>query len=331
MEPTFQKQLEDIVNVRVCSIYGFVEFLLFRNFFFYKRAKKVAQSFQHSDYFTQHSSREFKVTIVPYNGTQKHVHLMQFCLIKNLKDDLFGVCLHGSLGNYEETAYSDFDALVILKDEVVGNVKRLANVAQELNCLRKVMLEMDPLQHHGWFVISEKQLNDYDETYFPSELFRYSKNILNTSSLSFSVFVKEQTDYKKPFDDLCISTLQIIEKNMALSNLYVLKNLLSRFMLLPSLYYQYKNKKSIFKKYSFDEIRKNFTKDEWNIMDEISAIRMQWPLKINNLRKKVLVNFYFLHPKLLYFIYPSVPNPLKKKFNSIFLERMKEFVAMLRK
>ncbi len=52
--------------------------------------------------------------------------------LSTVKDDLFGAYVHGSLGTYEEIGYSDFDALVIIKDDVFHSRQRLAALAAEL-------------------------------------------------------------------------------------------------------------------------------------------------------------------------------------------------------
>ena len=56
--------------------------------------------------------------------------------LSTVKDDLFGAYVHGSLGNHEETGYSDFDALVIIKDNVFHSRHRLAALATKLGAMR---------------------------------------------------------------------------------------------------------------------------------------------------------------------------------------------------
>ena len=53
--------------------------------------------------------------------------------------------------------YSDFDALVIIADATFESANTLAKLCQELNQLSQHFYQYDPLQHHGWFVLTEKR------------------------------------------------------------------------------------------------------------------------------------------------------------------------------
>jgi hypothetical protein len=59
-------------------------------------------------------------------------------------------------------------------------------------------------------------------------------------------------------------------------------------MMLPSLYYQAKNNKGIFKKYSFDEMRKDFDPADFDVMDKVSDIRRKWKVELTEGEKRFL-------------------------------------------
>jgi len=117
------------------------------------------------------SGPKLNIVIEPYKGKNPHVQQMINYLSEHLEEDLIGAYVHGSLGTYEEIAYSDFDALVILKNNVFESPSSLAKVAMKLNTARSIMFGFDPLQHHGWFVLTEVDLKYYCNAYFPADCF----------------------------------------------------------------------------------------------------------------------------------------------------------------
>jgi len=73
-----------------------------------------------------------------------------------------GYYLHGSAGEGNMTpAYSDVDTLMIIKDETRDHPDALLNLRH-----------IDPLQHHGHLVITQRELSCYRQEYLPFELWR---------------------------------------------------------------------------------------------------------------------------------------------------------------
>ena len=79
--------------------------------------------------------------------------------------------VHGSVATNEVIPYSDFDGLLIVKDAFV-NSKQLN---QFKRASMKLILEFDPLQHHGWFQIKQSDLQNYPQYYLPFEILEHSK------------------------------------------------------------------------------------------------------------------------------------------------------------
>ena len=230
-----------------------------------------------------------QVEVAPYTGTNAHVHRIIEWL-RPAQDDLFGAYVHGSLGTYEEITYSDFDALVILKDDVFTTPDRLATTAQRLNRARAIMLDFDPLQHHGWFVLSEAQLKVYPEPYFPLALYRHAKSLLPDTGLRLKIHVQQtpREAWEAPFYALSAGIISSITHKGYPPNVYTLKGLLSRFMLLPALYVQARDQRSVFKKCSFDLAKADFSAEDWAVMDTISEIRANWAYELSAMQRWLL-------------------------------------------
>lgn len=213
-------------------------------------------------------------------------------LIKNLKSLIYknqnlfhSVIVHGSVATNEIIPYSDFDGLLILKDNY-AHTKQLQKF--KLNSFKEI-LKFDPLQHHGWFQLKESDLENYPEAYFPSEILKHSRCIYPKElRLELNFEPNNEVDYKSQLFRMLESFERRIENNWHPINLYQLKSFLSEIMLLPSLYYSVFNNKGIFKKESFIEVNENFTIEEWYSMQIATEIRKKWNYKINFFQKIVM-------------------------------------------
>jgi hypothetical protein len=228
------------------------------------------------------------IAVPPYAGGNPQAQELMGEL-RTLSPFLAGACAHGSIGTGEEIAYSDFDALVILRHSAFQSAATLAHVAARLGALRRLMFEFDPLQHHGWFVLTESDLTDYCEAWFPTVLFAHSRALFPDSGMRLVVRSRDSTaEYRGAFDHLCASVLRQIEAEIPLDNAYRLKGLLSEFMLLPSLYLQARDGVSVFKRKSFDLAAGDFPPQLWSAMERVSAARLAWSYEASAMQRYLL-------------------------------------------
>ena len=233
------------------------------------------------------SETPIEICVSSYMSKNQYVLRMMDELVP-LKEYFFGAYVHGSLGTYEEINYSDFDALIIIRNEVFNNKTQLASLAHKLCQLQRVMLEFDPLQHHGWFVLTETDLQFYCEASFPTELYKYAKSILPGAANTIVIYPRDSVlDLEVSFINLSNAILGKINNQKLSLNMYELKCLLSQIMLLPSLYLQVKLGKGVFKKQSFQLARRDFEDNCWDVMNEISSIRKDWEYRPGFLEKQV--------------------------------------------
>ncbi|MDH3949082.1 MAG: hypothetical protein OEU74_08995, partial [Gammaproteobacteria bacterium] len=165
-----------------------------------------------------------------------------------------------------------------------------SNVAARLSSLQRTMLDFDPLQHHGWFVLVESDLRYYCDAYFPVELFKHARSLLKTNGTHLDIAVRNsETENRDVFNTVAMSVINKTASYPEPMNLYQLKSLLSEFMLLPALYLQAAQGAGVFKKYSYGLAKEDFSAKEWEIMDEVSAIRSEWVNK-NSYTMNVLLS-----------------------------------------
>lgn len=238
-------------------------------------------------------------------------------LIKNKFEKLFFVVIvHGSIGTNEIKSYSDFDGLLIIKDQYKDSqlLKRFIRKSMRL------IYEFDPLQHHGWFILYESQLQNYPQTYFPYELFEYSKTIYPDNEVALEITMPNEIDYTKPFNKMAMSLKDKLEKGFRPRGMYQLKSFLSELMLLPALYYQAKFGKGVFKKYSFKLTMHDFSSEAWDSIKISSEIRRDWHYKFI-FPEQLFVRLKdqkFIKKYVRKYMAPPIPDDIKKKINGQF-------------
>lgn len=242
------------------------------------------------------------------------------------------VIAHGSVATNEVIAYSDFDGLLIVKDEYWDTP-----ILKDFHkATMRIIHRFDPLQHHGWFQIKASDLNDYSEVkHLPIAVIKESRMIFpaNDAELTFSLC--ESADYKAPALRLINSIGIKLRTGIYSNSMFNLKSFLSEVMLLPSLVYQAQNSRGIFKKDSFDAMRDLYSAKSWQAVLVSSSIREKWEYKFhvpvqlflwlkNNKYLKKLVRRYWA-PKIT----PSISTDINQSFiDSIncFLVESKEIV-----
>jgi len=271
------------------------------------------------------------VAVQPYTGRNKHVIRMADYLENHLKDDLLAAFVAGSLGTGEEIRYSDFDGIVILKDVVFDSRGRLIAAARRLNKALHIMLDFDPLQHHGWFVLAESELRRFPDFYFPVSLLEYSRSIPGNKGFVQDVQVyRSDKEFRRSFRELSDGFSRSLRAIREPLDMYGLKSVLSQFMLLPSFYIQARTGIAIFKKFSFEEARKDFTESEWSIMEEVSNIREEWGYELTPWKRRIMTNPDPFMRRVSRRLSPKVPRKTREQLTPDFFKRMENLAYRMR-
>jgi len=270
------------------------------------------------------------IKIENYSGENIYVKRIMHLLIR-YRDIFIGAYVFGSLATFENIKYSDFDGLLIVSDKARTEKKYKKKLVKFINKSLRIIYVFDPLQHHRWFLLKESDLENYPVTYFPPELFRYAKSLLADKGQTITIKYDEKSiDYKKPFFNLAAAIEKKIISKKPPKNVYYLKGLLSQFMLLPSLYCQARDSNVIYKKHSFDEARKNFTNDEWKIMDRVSEIRINWDYKMNIIQKFLLKRNNYLVRRIAINLAAKITGSIEINLDDLFYSRMLILINSMR-
>jgi len=292
-----------------------------------KNSAKIFQLYQEKTESIQSTRMDIQTT--SYEFSNSFALEMKFFLEKNLSDKILGAYTHGSLGTDELIPYSDFDGLVILNHEAFKSARDISDTAIVLRKSESIMRKMDPLQHHGWFIITEKELENYPSDYFPPKLFSHVKCLTGKNNFSIRFRAHSEEEQKKHFSAFCKHLCRNIQNHHAGSNYYDTKSLLSGFILLPAIYLQIKHPEGVFKKESFDLLRKELTAAEYQVMDDVSGIRSEWNYIPTKRYKNLLLSdnafmYHYFHKKWS----GNIPAWLATKLNQLKPEMLR-FVKTL--
>lgn len=241
----------------------------------FRNASKIKNAFDKSE-LPQNENNEAIFKIQKYAGKDNTALQIISYIQKYLSEDLELAIVHGSIATDEKINYSDFDGLVVIKNEVFKSNTRIRYVAEHLSKSYSLMIMGDPLQHHGWFVLTEKDLLNWPCSYFPPVIFDYSRSLLGHDATIRIKTYDNCDDCVLSLNRMSLAIKKTLSTGKFPDNAYQLKSLLSEFMLLPTLFIQAVTEKGIYKKNSFEAARTYFKHSEWQVMDDVSDIRSQW-------------------------------------------------------
>ena len=185
-----------------------------------------------------------------------------------------GIYLHGSHSTGDVTGYSDVDTLLIIKQEVAENPDALMTLGRRAQRSMGALFSVDLLQHHGNFVLTETDLQWYDEVWFPLVLFEYSTPLFAADPLHIRVRSHGQHGARLNLERMCRRFMAEWQPRQ-LRTAFHLKVQLSCFLILPALLLQ-AHGRACYKRESFMMSKPYFDPELWGVMDEVSDMRRLW-------------------------------------------------------
>ncbi|RCT55352.1 nucleotidyltransferase domain-containing protein [Winogradskyella sp. KYW1333] len=275
------------------------------------------------------NSGHVKVIVETYKGNALIVDQIRKLVIKKYSDVFYAVIVHGSVATNEVVSYSDFDGLLIVKDEYVDS-KILKRFEQQS---LRLIFNFDPLQHHKWFKISERDLSNYPEDYFPNAILNHSRLMYPMDDgLELQLKLKSNLNYNLTLIGLLDKLDAQLERGWRPRNSYQLKSFLSEIMLLPSLYYSLKTNRGIFKKESFTAVAHDFSELEWMPVVTASKIRNNWGYPMNRVQKALLSITNWRVRKISARLFaPAIKDEIKAELSDNFYANLSLFIQRIRK
>ena len=224
--------------------------------------------------------------------------VVDICDFVKLKfgDFILDFFLQGSLATLDyEKGWSDVDTFMVIKDDTILNWKKLL----ELRCLCleawELFLKIAPLQHHGFIVVSERDLLSYPSHYLPVEVLDYALAVIHEKGqIKFFLRSEERGALNSLIerrDALRDATRDGVLRHHPKEGVYLMSSfqnahdsmcqlfsLLGYVMTVPA-YLMDAWGKPCFKRDSFSKARPHFSIRAWDIVDRASQIRKTWAVR----------------------------------------------------
>lgn len=183
--------------------------------------------------------------------------------------------LHGSLATCDTTAYSDVDTLLFVSHDWLATGERLLDLRRIVQSAQRWLYQYDPLQHHGFMLVSELDLARYARWYFPLELLSHAYALNDGPPIRYRVRDIEHESVSA-MRRLCgrLERLERGETPMPTTR-YALKTILSDMMLLPTYYLQLVGT-VMYKRDSFGAVRDKVSPRARRAIDALSSWRREW-------------------------------------------------------
>jgi len=197
-------------------------------------------------------------------------------LRKILAEDLvYDFILHGSYGTLDYTAWSDIDAIVILCDDIFKDPKKLLLLRKKIVNLQILLLDTDPLHHHGLFIVTKKQMDRYPQSYLPFVVYENGISMFNRKeNMIFCERPSSTLNQIREAIKFLDSIHKKIDKHTQISA-SEWKSYFSTVLFLPCLYLQYA-KKPYYKRDAIREIKTYFSSNAWEAVVEATEVRNKW-------------------------------------------------------
>lgn len=178
--------------------------------------------------------------------------------------------VQGSYADSEITNYSDVDLVIFYKpfnSEVLKIKKEIETF----------LLTVDPLQHHGVFMIDIGTLSFYWQMDLPVEVLKKAKYFGDLdSTLPVTGVLSENTGSLKAAENVMNVIKKFLNKDYRQIGLWEWKFFISDVLLFPTLLLGSKGK-YIYKRDSFPLAKEMFSKDAWYCIEKATTIRSLWP------------------------------------------------------
>lgn len=183
--------------------------------------------------------------------------------------------VHGSLATCDSTSYSDVDTLLLISHEWLESGERADELRRIISRAQRWLYVYDPLQHHGFMLVTALDLDRYARSYFPLELLSYAVAMGPAVPQRYKLRESAVEDVSL-FRRLSRRLMRMERGEVEVPRTrYTLKLALSEMMLLPT-YFLQAGGQVRYKRESFAAVRDFLSPRAQSAMDELSAWRCEW-------------------------------------------------------
>lgn len=218
------------------------------------------------------------------------------------------VYVHGSWADDTKTPFSDLDDLIII-DEKKIKIENYKALKKALLKTENTFQKLDPLQHHGHWIISNSSLSNYDASFMPLFILENAVRIQGRQKIDYKVNI--QATNQGLYRNLLITKNNIYRyyqryQNRNL-NIYELKCFVGSILLIPPMLFQLQG----------NQLDKRTAINESSILFSAEAIRsIEWASMCRRDWKEITTNKSF---KIFAGLVRTIPHPkITRKFANKF-------------
>jgi len=278
---------------------------------------EVSNSFDSSDYF--HYDNVLVSSITKLSNFLAH----------HLKDYFRGFFLHGSWATLDSIkGYSDLDTLVILNNNIFSSPFSLVRARKIFKKGLGYLFSIDPLMHHGFYFITEIDMDFFPQHYFPLELFKHAKYLYkDNDGLLFKI--RDDLNERKKLLRSSLDYLEDIHYGKKfIRNAYDLKYFMSVVFLIPNFYYQVNNN-FLYKKNALSTFYEDFPEELTRLFKRLSTLRERWDYSQVFIFKYRLTIFLLFGLRISLLLFKKVPDLFQLKARGEILKELKNSYPLI--
>ena len=249
-------------------------------------------------------------------------------------NNIVGVYVHGSWADNTRTSFSDFDDLIII-NRCNLSYKSKRQIEQWLNSVDMKFCRLDPLQHHGHWIIYKDQLANFDESIISLVVLNNALRVCGSTLIDAHININTtkfglQNNIENTIKNIKRYYSKYIHGNI---NIYEMKCLIGSFLIAPAFIFQI-NGNRICKRTAIESSSEFFCRESQVLIKIASIIRKEWDIVLNRsgYKKFTVASKIFTNPNL-YRLFAKNYSPLfpKSKFELIPSDYVKRFVLDARR
>ncbi len=219
------------------------------------------------------------------------IHEQNFLPVLELVDELVdadipGVSsfwLHGSIATLDYVrGYSDCDATVILNKDSITDANSLICLRNKLSYISCALHNIDPLQHHGLFVLTEYDLQSYQQSFFPLEIIERSVEIISgVDKVEYNESGLGYASERSLFLKMAQQMRSVACGKTHLRTAYAIKAHVQTLVLMWVIYLQLRDEKFWHKQDALQNKHDEIPSEIWLIIENVTHLRQSWNVEIH--------------------------------------------------
>ncbi|MFH1499600.1 MAG: nucleotidyltransferase domain-containing protein [Verrucomicrobiota bacterium] len=187
------------------------------------------------------------------------------------------VYIHGSWADGTMTPFSDYDDLIIVDYSRIDGEDELRAIEAFLGKVDMYFCSMDPLQHHGHWLVDRENLMGLDESYLPLMVLKNAVCVQGEMQVAYRTDVsRSRAGFRRNVEVTCRNIESWRSPYLAgRISLYDMKCLLGSFMILPAYVFQASGE-MVSKPEGIGRALEIFSTDSLGILQQCTNMRQEW-------------------------------------------------------